>query len=1070
MATPRQFATLQTGTPRHLAEQILTSRSSLEGERKRVTVLFADMKGSMELLANRDPEEARAFLDPVLQLMMDAVHRYEGTVNQVLGDGIMALFGAPLAYEDHAVRACYAALRMQEAVKRYAEEVQRREAVLPEIRIGLNSGEVVVRSIGGDLRMDYTAVGQTTHLASRMEQMAAAGSILISVETLRLAEGFVEVRPVGPVDVRGLSESLEAYELTSAGPIRMRFEAAAIRGLTHFVGREAELGHLEKALDLAGQGHGQVVTATGDPGVGKSRLFFEFTHSHRMRSWLRLEVGSLSHGQTTPYLPVIDLLKGYFQIGARDDAESIREKVTRKLLALDRSLEPMLPALLTLLDVSTEDSEWLALDPPQRRQRMLESVKRLLLRESQAQPLLLVFEDLQWSDSETQAFLDTLLDSLPTARLLLLVSYRPEYQPHWATSTTYSAQLHIEPLPPGRAKELLRVLLGDDRELEALERLLIERTDGNPFFLEESVRGLVETGALLGTRGAYRLARAIESVQVPATVQAVLAARIDRLSPHHKRLLQAAAVIGHDVPFVLLRGIAELGPSDLRRGLSELQRNEFLYETSHFPEVEYRFKHTLTHEVAYGSLLHERRRVLHARIVQLIERLYPGRLNEQVDRLAHHAMRAEVWTTALVYLRQAGEKAFARSAYREAVAWSEQALFALRQLPETRETREQAIDVRFDLRNALLALGEHERIRDHLREAEALAEMLGDRRRTARALVYKTTYCWNAGDPEGATQSGGRALAIASELADLALEVVANIGLAWAYHALGEYGRAIRFLERTATSLQGDLIWQRFGLAGLPAVVARTWLAWCLTARGEFAASLASADEGMRIAREADHPYSLTIAHFGLGVTYLGQGQFEDAIVALERGLKVSREFNIRTWLTGHASALGYACALSGRVEEALPLLAEAVETAAAIGTRCRQSERVAWLSEALLLARRPAEAGPLAEEALQLARRHKERGHEAQALRLLGELAMHTDPPDTPTAHDRFRQALALASELEMRPLVAQCHFDLGQLGRRTGLREQAESHFRTATELFGSMGMRRWQERLEAGFIARG
>jgi len=356
-----KFASPQTYTPRHLAEKILTSKSALEGERKQVTVLFADLKGSMELLADRDPEEARKFLDPVLEHMMEAVHRYEGTVNQVMGDGIMALFGAPLAHEDHAVRACYAALRMQESVKRYAEGVRRTEGIPIQIRVGLNSGEVVVRSIGSDLHMDYTAVGQTTHLAARMEQLATPGSILLSAEALRLAEGYVQAKTLGPVPVKGLPEPVEVYEATGGGSVRTRLQAAAMRGFTRFVGRDAEIDQLRRALQQAYDGRGQIAAVVGEPGVGKSRLFWEFTHSHRTEGWLILESGSSSYGKATAYLPITDLLKGYFRIQDRDDHREIREKVTGKLLTLDRALESILPALLTLLDVTVEDPQWQAI-------------------------------------------------------------------------------------------------------------------------------------------------------------------------------------------------------------------------------------------------------------------------------------------------------------------------------------------------------------------------------------------------------------------------------------------------------------------------------------------------------------------------------------------------------------------------------------------------------------------------------------------------------------------------------------------------------------------------------------
>ena len=545
-----------------------------------MTVLFADLKGSMELLADHDPEEARKLLDPVLERMMEAVHRYEGTVNQVMGDGIMALFGAPLAHEDHAVRACYAALRMQERLKRYAEEVRRSHAAVVKIRVGLNSGEVVVRAVGNDLRMDYTAVGQTTHLAARMEQIADPGAIVITPDTLTLAEGYVEVKPLGPVPVKGLAQPVEVYEVTGAGPARTRLQAAARRGLTRFVGRDAELAQLRRAQELAGDGHGQVAAVVGEAGVGKSRLVYEFTHSHRLQGWLVLESASVSYGKATSYLPMIDLLKGYFKIQDRDDLREIREKVTGKLLTLDEALKPTLPALLALLDVPVDDAAWQTLDPAERRRRTLDAVKRLLLREAREQPLLLIFEDLHWIDGETQALLDGLVDSLGSARLLLLVNYRPEYQHAWGGKTSYS-QMRLDALPAESAGELLEALLGDDPGLAPLKQRLVKR--GNPFFLEESVRTLVETKALAGERGRYRLTQPVQTIQVPPTVQAMLAARIDRLSPEDKRLLQIASVVGKDVPWPLLQAIADLADDALRGGLDRLQAAEFVYETGLYP-------------------------------------------------------------------------------------------------------------------------------------------------------------------------------------------------------------------------------------------------------------------------------------------------------------------------------------------------------------------------------------------------------------------------------------------------------------------------------------------------------
>jgi class 3 adenylate cyclase/tetratricopeptide (TPR) repeat protein len=1046
-------------TPGHLAEKILTSRSALEGERKQVTVLLADLKGSMELLADRDPEEARALLDPVLERMMESVHRYEGTVNQVMGDGIMALFGAPIAHEDHAVRACYAALAMQEAIGRYREEMRHTHGIEVHIRVGLNSGAVVVRAIDSSLHMDYTAVGQTTHLAARMEQLATPGSIRVTADTLRLVEGYVEVKPLGPVPVKGLPEPVEVYELVRAGPVRSRLQASAARGLTRFVGRGTELEQLHQALARAAAGHGQVVAGVGEPGVGKSRLFYEFTRSHHTHGWLHLASHSVSYGKATAYLPVIDLLKGYCGIDPQDDARRRREKVTGKLLTLDRALEPMLPAILALLEVPVEDPQWQASDPPQRRRHTLEAVKRLLLRESQVQPLVLVFEDLHWIDSETQALLDTLIDSLPTVRLLLLVNYRPEYQHGWG-SKTYYTQLRLDPLPPASAEDFLQALLGDDPSLAPLKQLLIERTQGNPFFLEESVRTLVETGVLVGAPGAYRLAQALPTIQVPATVQAVLAARIDRLPPAEKRLLQTAAVIGTEVPFPLLQAIAELSEAEVHRGLAHLQAAEFLYETSLFPELAYTFKHALTHEVAYGSLLQGRRRVLHNWIVELLEQLAPERLAEQVERLAYHALRGEAWDKAISYYRQAGAKAMARSAYREALTCFEQALAALQHLPESRDTVEQTIDLRLYLRTALHPLGESGRVLDHLRAAEALAEGLGDHQRLAQVTGHLLTSFDLVGDYAQVVEVGQRTLAMAIARGDVALQVRVRLTLGRTYYALGDYRQAIALLSHNVAALTGEFLHARLSNIAPPSILSRAWLVWCLAEVGAFAEGLPLGDEGVRIARAVDLPYGLISAYTGVGGLYLYKGDLDQAIPVLERGLGLCEVANIPLMFPASASALGYAYVLAGRVAEALPLLEQVVEQA----TSTRKPLWVAWLSEAHLLAGRVEDATQLAERALALARHHKQRGHEAWALRLLGDIHTRHEPPEVESAETHYHQALTLAEALGMRPLQTHCHLGLGTLYAKIGQRERARSKLAAAIELYGAMEMTLWLPEAEA------
>jgi class 3 adenylate cyclase/tetratricopeptide (TPR) repeat protein len=1064
-----------TYTPPHLTEKILTTRAALEGERKQVTVLFADIKDSTELIKGLDPEAVQKLLDPALHCMMDAVHRFEGTVNQVLGDGIMALFGAPIAHEDHALRACYAALAMQAVMRDYTEDVRRTHGLELRIRVGLNAGEVVVRTIRNDLHMDYSAVGETTHLAARMEQLATPGTIRLSAATLRLVEGLVRVTALGLVPVKGLTEPVEVFELVGASAVHRRLQAAAARGLTRFVGRQAEFEAIRQALARAAAAHGQVVAMVGEAGVGKSRLVYEVVHAHHMQGWLVLESASVSYGKATPYFPVIELLKHYAHIEDSDDVRARRARVTGQVLTLDDALQDTLPALLALLDVLPADSPFLKLDPPQRRQRTLESLKRLLLRESQAQPLLLVFEDLHWIDTETQALLDLLVDSLPTARLLLLVNYRPEYQHGWG-SKTYYTQLRLDPLPAASADEFLQALLGNDvgptgqSPLQALKQLLIERTGGNPFFLEESVRTLVETGVLAGEPGAYRLTQSLTSLQVPATVQAMLAARIDRLSPEEKRLLQTAAVIGHEVSLPLLQTIADIPEAALCRSLAQLQGAEFLYETRLFPEQEYTFKHALTYEVAYNSLLQERRRMLHASIVAALEGLYPDRLTEQIERLAHHALRGEVWDKAVAYCRQAGNKAEARSAHGEAVAYFEQALSALRQLPEHRETMEQGIDLRFDLRGCLQSLGELARIPGCLHEAETLAVALNDQQRLWQAYSLMGQYAWLIGDQERYLDISQRALATAEALGNFDLQVRATYYLGTAYHTVGDYPRAMDYLRRAVALVESEPFWKAPGSSSLNSVNARVYLSWSLAEVGAFAEGGARAEEAFRIAEAAEATVSRIQAYLAMGLVALRQGGLERAVIALEHGLGLCQSANIPFQFPRVGSALGFAYTLTGRVAEGLPLLEQAVAQGVAIGQMVFQPLWVACLAEAYLVSGRSEDALVHGERALALARQHKERGHEAYALRLLGEIHARHAPPAVEPAEKCYRQALALAEELGMRPLQAHCHLGLGTLYARTDQSEPARLALATAIALYRGMEMPFWLPQAEVALAQVG
>jgi predicted ATPase/class 3 adenylate cyclase len=739
-------------TPSHLVERILheqaaiESRATVDGERKTITALFADIKGSMELIQDLDPEEARTIVDPVLHIMMNAVHRYEGYVAQSLGDGIFALFGAPIAQEDHPHRAVYAALRMQEDSRRYAERLRLERGVNIQIRVGINTGEVVVRSIRkDDLHTDYVPVGHSTGLAARAEALATPGSIVATEHTKRLTEGFFQFASMGKAQIKGVSSPIELFEIAGVGPLKTRLQAAARRGLARFVGRTTEMEQLRRALDLAKSGHGQVVAVMGEAGLGKSRLYYEFKLKTQT-GCLLLETFSVSHGKALPYLPIVDLLRGYFGIQPGDDERQKREKVIGKVIALDRTLESVLPYLFLVVGLQEEDGPLKDVDPETKKHRTFDAVKRLLVRESRNQPLIVIFEDLHWLDEESQQFLDEFCEIVPATNTLLLVNYRPQYRHSWGSKSYYS-QLRLDPLGSQHAEELLTSLIGGIQGPEELHSFILEKTQGNPFFIEEIVQSLFEDGILV-REPTISLTKPLKDVQIPATVQGVLLARIDRLAPDEKALLQTLSVLGKQFSLALLRRVVDLSEEELDRLLDKLQASEFIFEQPAFPDPDYVFKHALTQEVSYKSMLAERRNVLHEGMAKAIEELYADRLEEQYSDLARHYSLSGNRPKAIDYLQRAGHQKLSQSAYTQGREQLTRALELFQTLPKAEQNPRTEILIRIDLGYALMALQGYAapEVGAMLEKGRSLAESLGEAYEAARTLSGLSIHYLISGD------------------------------------------------------------------------------------------------------------------------------------------------------------------------------------------------------------------------------------------------------------------------------------------------------------------------------------
>ena len=1025
----------------------------LRWERRHVALLRAELVPAAT--AGPPPDPARA-----LAVIADKIRGFGGRVQELAAMTIVCAFGLEPA-ENAPNSAALAALAIQKA----AERARRLDSRVPAVKIAIHATQLMVDRVNGIARINLEDKEATEDPWAALNDVGQTNSILISATAAPFLERRFELARQPCRDGVG-----QLYRLI--GPERTGFGLTG-RTLVPFVGRQRELTIVWDQLAQAERARGQILAVVGEPGVGKSRFVYEVTRADCVRGWRVLCCRAFSYGVTTPSLPVVELLKSYFSIEDRDEAGSIRQKAISRLLTLDRQFEALLSPLLSMLDVPVEDTQWERLDPVQRRLRTMEACKRMILRESQVQPLLLVFEDLHWLDHETQAFLDSLIDSLPTASVLLLVSYRPEYQHHWGAKTYYT-QLRLDPLSGESAKAMLHTLLGDDPSLLAVQRLLIERTEGNPLFLEESARTLVETGALQGSRRAYRLAAPMADIEVPATVQAIISARIDRLAANDKQLLQAAAVIGKDVPYSLLQAIVELPEEPLRQCLGTLQAGEFLYEKSLFPDLEYTFKHALTHEVAYGSVLQERRKALHARIVEAIERLYHDRLAEQIERVAQHALRGEVWDKALCYFRRAGEKAISRSANREAWSHVEQAITVLSHLPQTNAALEQAVDLRLAVRTCLTPLAEFARALELGREAEPMAKALNDPRRKALVHCSVSVSSSHMSRSAEAIEHGEGALAIAEFLQEPTLRIAARHSVALPHMFLGAYRTAIGFFQRdvglgheqiTARLLEpwgAEVFQEAFARVSYSHSLANA--AYSFGELGEFDQAMLHAERAVKFAQTLDILYLRAIADSHLGAIYLRKGELQTALRLAQRWLQTYAAADLLVPQLAMAARLGEVFNVLGHVDDAVALFDRAWRFAELKSVFAFGPQVLALLGDAYGRAGRIDEAVTRAQRALDLARQLRQRGDEARALHVLGNIHSHMVPTSANQARDSYQQALVLAHELGMRPLQAQCHFALGQLAKEAGEQRGAQEQLSAAVSMFRGMGMKFWPEKAEA------
>ena len=1057
---PIDYSKPQSYTPKFLADKILNTRSSVEGERKLVTVLFADVAGYTSLSEKLDPEEIHQIMDGCFRILMEEIHKYEGTINQFTGDGVMALFGAPLAHEDHAQRACHAALAIQKALADYSEKVKNDCGQEFRMRIGLNSGPVVVGSIGDDLRMDYTAVGDTTNLAARMQSLATPGTVLITRNTQRLVKDFFEFQSLGKVPVKGKEEPQEVYELVRASKVGTRIEASIAKGLTRFVGRKNSMAVLMEAYEKAQSGSGQVVGIVGEAGVGKSRLLLEFRNRFDQDGFTYLEGRCIHFGGSMAYLPILGILRSYFQVEEGEKEFLIRKKLKEKVLNVDERLQKVIPPFQELFSLKVEDETFSRLETKEKRERIFECIRDFLIRESQKKLLIIAVEDLHWIDKTSEEFLDYFIGWLANQKILLLLLQRPEYTHNWGNKSYYT-RLGVNQLTMESSGELVQAILEGGGVAPELRDLILNRAAGNPLFMEELTHTLLENGSIQKKDNHFVLVRRPSDLQIPETIHGIIAARMDRLEENLKRIMQVASVIGREFAFRILQAILEI-KEGLKSQLLNLQGLELIYEKSLFPELEYIFKHALTQEVAYNSLLLKRRKEIHEKIGKSIEDLYPDRLEEFYEMLAYHYSKSENLEKASQYLKLSGNKATQSHSLWEAYRYYKETIGVLKHMPDTERNKKDQVEIILLMTIPMRLLAFPEGSLEILQAGEKLCQELEDKKSMARLNIIISTLYSDRGKPIPDSKDHEDSFEQAEKQKDIELMALVGQGLCLSYMAQGRYRKIEAIASKVIPLLEETKRMGEFFLPYLNTYVfMQAYYGQALGALGKFAEGEQSCEKGLSFAHKTNHFYSISIAEIHYGILSVFRGDGEKVVKHSQSCIEYFQKSNMLIYLPSIWGLLGYGYYFLGEFNTALKVLEKSLRMYMDSGLQFWLSLFRFGFSLVKFDLGNLNEAKDQAEQAVKLAEANKEKYFEGMSWVQLGRTIGKMESPQLTRAEELIQRGIKILDELGIRPWLSVGNLFLGELYSNAGQKEKGLDNLKKAESMFQGMGMDYWLAR---------